>query len=77
MPWSEVNMHMQIEDKPMLCQLVGRMVQLFTLDGKPFSAPITRGEAGIFEENGAACVDSGGEKYVCGHREVPNIGPPS
>lgn len=52
MPHSEVCTHMRIAGKMMECELVGeRMVQLY--DAKthqPFSAPITRGEAGVFED---------------------------
>ncbi len=48
MPWSEVCLHMGIADRPMLAELTdsGHMVQLYTLDGRIFSAPITLGEAG-------------------------------
>ena len=47
MPWSEVCLHMNVADRPMLATVGERMVQLATLDGRPFSAPITHGEAGV------------------------------
>lgn len=54
MPWSEVCMHMRIADKRMRFRVIptrsgGRMVQLMTLDGCEFSAPILLGEAGVYE----------------------------
>lgn len=48
MPWSEVCMHMGIAGKWMLAErLPTGMVQLYTLDAKPFSFPIGAGEAGM------------------------------
>ena len=53
MPYSEVMVHMCKADTVMWASptLYGKfrsstMVQLFTLDNKPFSIPVTRGEAG-------------------------------
>lgn len=49
MPASEVCLHMKITDKPMIFELVSnRAVQLYNMDGTPFSFPILTGEAGIF-----------------------------
>lgn len=48
MPYSEVCIHMRIAGKRMLVEPLPRgMAQVFTLDGEPFSFPITRGEAGV------------------------------
>jgi hypothetical protein len=51
--YSEVAMHMRVADTVMWASptLYGKfksdaMVQLFTLDNKPFSMPVTKGEAG-------------------------------
>jgi hypothetical protein len=53
MPYSEVCVHMKVAEKVMWASptLYGKfksttMVQLFTLDNKPYSIPVTRGEAG-------------------------------
>ena len=48
LPHSEVNTHMGIAGKTMVGELVedGRMVQLYSADMRPFSFPITKGEAG-------------------------------
>jgi hypothetical protein len=53
MPFSEVCMHMRIAGKPMWaapCPVErdprGQMAQLYDLEGRKFSFPITRGEAG-------------------------------
>lgn len=53
LPFSEVNMYMRVAGERMEVALVNwLMVQIFK-DGRPFSAPITYGEAGIFkDENG-------------------------
>lgn len=45
--------HSEVAGRPMLVELTGtRAAQLYRLDGSPFSAPITRGEAGIFSDEG-------------------------
>lgn len=57
MPYSEVCMHMQVAGRDMECELIqnryfngeeapGQMVQIYDAGGRPFSAPITTGEAG-------------------------------
>jgi hypothetical protein len=47
-PYSEVCMHMQVAGKLMWVEPVGAtMAQLYTPDGRKFSFPITRGEAGL------------------------------
>jgi len=53
MPHSEVCMHMRVAGKWMKVRLLesGRMCQLYFLDFKPFSSPITIGEAGIFHRD--------------------------
>ena len=49
MPYSEVCMHMRVSGKVMVAEMISeRMVQLYKLDGEPFSFPISTGEAGIF-----------------------------
>jgi hypothetical protein len=56
MPHSEVCMHFRVAGKPMAFGLLGDlwrtpgMVQLYHDDGRPFSAPITSGEAGVYED---------------------------
>lgn len=53
MPYSEVCMHMRIADKKMICEFaktIYPMIQLYSLDGKPFSSPVTTGEAGVYED---------------------------
>ena len=52
MPWSEVCVEIQVADKVMWASptLYNKhksdlMVQLFKLDGRPYSIPVTRGEA--------------------------------
>jgi hypothetical protein len=41
-------MHMRVAGKPMWVEPVGRtMAQLYELDGRKFSFPITRNEAGM------------------------------
>ena len=58
LPYSEVCMHMRVAGKRMWAQgadgplyggiaIAARMVQLYSNDGRRFSAPITRGEAGL------------------------------
>ena len=60
-PHSEVCMHMRIAGKPMLAELRpshawGYMVQLYRLDGTPYSAAILTGEAGFYQDsNGYYC----------------------
>lgn len=47
LPYSEVCMHMRVAGKEMDVALLSTgMCQLFDADGRPFSMPITRGEAG-------------------------------
>lgn len=47
LPYSEVCLHMRVAGRRMLVGPAGpRMAQLYDDDGKPFSFPITRGEAG-------------------------------
>jgi hypothetical protein len=53
---SEVCMHMQVAGKVMLVELiqkdygdyVGTSAQIYREDGRPFSSPITYGEAGFY-----------------------------
>lgn len=54
LPWSEVCLHMKVNDKTMSAKLAadGRTVQLFRDDNTPFSYPVLRGEAGIYEREG-------------------------
>jgi hypothetical protein len=48
MPYSEVCCHMRVAGKMMWAAPVDRgMAQLYELDGRKFSMPITRGEAGL------------------------------
>jgi hypothetical protein len=48
LPYSEVCCYMRVAGKRMYVAPVGRyMAQLYTLAGKSFSFPITRGEAGL------------------------------
>lgn len=47
LPYSEVCMHMKIAGKPALVKLLPHNMAQVYIDGKPFSAPITRGEAGV------------------------------
>lgn len=50
--WSEFAIHAKIADHQMLVELLGpdhRMAQLYTLDGRPFSSSVLRGEAGVLE----------------------------
>jgi hypothetical protein len=52
LPWSEVCMSMRVHDRRMQAQLLESpmpMVQLWK-DGEHFSAPITSGEAGLFQD---------------------------
>ncbi len=47
LPYSEVNMSMRVAGKTMVGRLTNSgMVQLYDENERPFSAPITRGEAG-------------------------------
>lgn len=49
LPWSEVCLHLGVQDKTMLCSMVeGEMVQLWADDGGKFSFPITPTEAGLY-----------------------------
>jgi hypothetical protein len=58
MPYSEVCMHMRVAGRRMWIagadgplyggiDIVARMIQLYDEHGRKFSAPITRGEAGL------------------------------
>lgn len=54
MPYSEVCMHMRIAGKVMRGELLDRqypMVQLYDVDGRKYSSPITTGEAGLYEDS--------------------------
>lgn len=63
MPHSEVCMHMRVAGRLMAVELLHRvavegdvartfyMAQLYGLDGTPFSAPITTGEAGLLHDD--------------------------
>ncbi len=49
--FSEAAMHLGVAGKEMNWRLSGpRMVQLLRDDGTEFSFPITRGEAGVYED---------------------------
>lgn len=54
LPYSEVCMHMQVAGTTMTVVVVGPVempaVQLYK-DGRPFSFPITTGEAGVFRDD--------------------------
>lgn len=56
MPWSEACMHMRLQDKVMIGQLVGtgsdEGVQLYSPGGKQWSTSITPGEAGWNQQTG-------------------------
>lgn len=48
MPWSEVCLHMNVQDRTMEFEVLpSGMVQLYK-DGRVFSSPITSGEAGLY-----------------------------
>ncbi|WP_157734534.1 MULTISPECIES: hypothetical protein [unclassified Frankia] len=52
LPWTEVCMHLGVAGRRMSCQVQtspgrGAAVQLLDDDGRPFSFPITLGEAGF------------------------------
>jgi hypothetical protein len=55
MPCTEACMHLRVVDKYMHGELLpgGRMVQLYREDGRPFSFPITAGEAGMYYDQEA------------------------
>ena len=49
LPYSEVCMHMGIAGQQWTVKDVGgHMAQLYDADGKPYSFPITWGEAGVY-----------------------------
>lgn len=55
-PFSEVCMSMRVAGKPMYVELQATTwnsvcAQLYSLDGKPYSFPITSGEAGIYQDS--------------------------
>lgn len=58
LPWSEVCMHMRVAGKPMLVEITtGRWPAAQLLeDGRPYSFPITLGEAGIFTDDAGLYV---------------------
>lgn len=48
LPYSEVCMHMRVAGRTMWVRTVSPwMAQIIADDGRPFGAPITRGEAGL------------------------------
>lgn len=47
LPWSEVCMSMRVADRTMDVDVLATGAQLIDADGRPFSFPITHGEAGI------------------------------
>ncbi|MEX5711855.1 hypothetical protein AB1484_27070 [Parafrankia sp. FMc6] len=56
LPYSEVCMYLRVAGRRMRCEIQerdGRLpaVQLFDDDGRPFSFPITLGEAGFHRDN--------------------------
>lgn len=50
MPWSEVCVHMQVADRVMEVEVREHGAQLLK-DERPFSHPITWGEAGIYTDS--------------------------
>jgi hypothetical protein len=71
MPYSEVCMHMKVAGKKMIVERLSNMAQLYSLGSKngcpsrdkPFSFPITYGEAGLFRgTNDSRVVYTYGEK---------------
>jgi hypothetical protein len=53
MPWSEVCIHMRVAGQVLEVEIIGEqypMVQLYR-DGREFSAPVTTGEAGVYEDS--------------------------
>ena len=52
LPYSEVCMHMRVAGKVMQAEILpsAYSAQLYSLDGRPFSAPITTSEAGFYRE---------------------------
>lgn len=52
LPYSEVCAYMHVANRHMLCELVSETaVQLYDDNGKPFSHPISRTEAGIHRDD--------------------------
>lgn len=47
LPFSEVCMHMRVAGRTMWVAPVGTMAQIYDDDGRKFSIPVTRGEAGL------------------------------
>ncbi|MFF3697343.1 hypothetical protein [Streptomyces sp. NPDC002221] len=50
MPWPEACAHMQVADRVMEVEVLANGAQLFR-DSKPYSFPITWGEAGIYTDS--------------------------
>lgn len=50
LPWSEVCMHMHVQDQVRNVRVLEHGAQILNDDGTPFSAPITHSEAGIYRD---------------------------
>lgn len=52
LPYSEVCMHMRVAGQVAIVRLDGpNSAQILLPDGRPFSAPITPGEAGLYRDS--------------------------
>lgn len=48
MPFSEVCVHLQVAGRSMVAEVLGRGVQLYTMNGDKVSFPILHSEAGMY-----------------------------
>ena len=72
-PYSEVCVSMDVDGKQMYAELIkspawGAMVQLYTLDGRPFSSPTLTGEAGFYSVPSHQCSPE--YQYYCTRTDV-------